>query len=157
MKNARLYISALSLIVLGACASQQIYYRQGATTAAIQRTQDQCLLQAQDRAPIDRKTRMIPGRFIPERQVCNAKGECVIRPAYQSFPEFETYDANADRRAILARTCMAERGLDRVSLPYCDASVKNAVPVAVTRTLPRLTETSCIIPRGNGAYQIVSQ
>ena len=156
MKFVRLVIALASLCALAAC-SQQIYYREGATTADVKRAQNSCALQALEQAPVKTRTRIIPGRFVPERKVCDADGNCTIYPAYEEFPEYETYDANADERALLTRSCLAARGFDRVSLPYCDAAQRSGVVPGVTRTLPRLTEQSCIIPRGSGAYQIVTQ
>ncbi|WP_407493370.1 hypothetical protein [Pseudooceanicola sp. MF1-13] len=142
-------------LALAGCA-QQIYYKPGVTTAQVQRAQDACALQAQTAAPYRPETRIRPAPLIPEKQVCDAQGNCQIVPAQQGFPEFETVDANAERRVLLARTCMAEAGFDRVTLPTCDSAQRQSVAVGVTRTLPRISEASCIIPRGGDAYQIVT-
>ncbi|WP_375172948.1 hypothetical protein [Pseudooceanicola sp.] len=156
MTHARPFIALASLLLLCACV-QQIDYRAGMSTAEVNRIRDACTLQALNQAPVNTQTRVLPGRFIPERQICDANGNCTIRPAYQEFPRFETYDANTQRRALLTRTCLSSRGIDRVSLPYCEAAVKSQVEPGITRVLPPLTEGSCIIPRGSGAYQIVTR
>ena len=155
MKAARILILLPALVLLGACA-QQIYYREGASVTQIQRDRDACELQAMREAPVLSRTRVLPGRWIPGRKVCDSSGNCTVTPGYQTFPEFETYDANTERRALLARTCLAERGIDRISLPLCDGAVKAAVPVGVTRVLPPLGERSCVIPRGAAGYQVVT-
>ncbi|WP_136635603.1 hypothetical protein [Pseudooceanicola onchidii] len=154
MRKDRLLITLGLLAVLTGC-SQQISYREGATTAEIQREVDACALRAVRAAPVANQTVILPGEWIPPQKVCDGAGNCTVRPGYRSFPEFETVDVNADERRLLTRTCLAERGIDRVSLPLCDASVKNATVPGVTRVLPKLREQSCLIPRGSGAYQIV--
>ena len=135
--------------------TQQIYYRAGADVTALQRAQDACALRAQEEAPYRPQTRILPPRIIPAQKVCDAQGNCQVIPATQGFPEFETVDANKDRRALIARQCLAEQGIDRVSLPYCSSVQRATVTPGITRVLPVLSETSCLIPRGNGAYQIV--
>lgn len=156
MMLARPLFALLSLTVLCACV-QEIYYREGMTTAEIRRASDACALEALDQAPVRTETRVLPGRFIPARTVCDGQGNCTTRPAHQEFPRFESFDANEDRRALLTRTCLASRGIDRVSLPYCDGRTRDAVEPGVTRILPRLTDRACLIPRGSGAYQIVTR
>lgn len=156
MTNVRLLIISGVLIGLAAC-SQQITYREGATTAEVQRAEDSCKLAALEQAPVRKRTRIIPGEIIPARKVCDADGACVVYPAYREAPEIETYDENEEKRRLLVRSCLASRGFDRVRLPYCDAEARTGVTPGVTRTLPRLTEQSCIIPRGSGAYQIVAR
>lgn len=155
MLGSRLLITCLAFGVLSGC-TQQIYYRQGASIPEIQNARDSCALLSQDAAPYRPVTRIVPGRIIPERKVCDAGGSCRIIPAQQSFPEFETIDGNAEKRVLIARNCMAQQGFQQVSLPRCDTAVRQSVPVGVTRTLPRISETSCIISRGSGAYQIVT-
>lgn len=156
MTIARPLTFLLTLCLLSGCV-KEIYYREGATTAEVDRARDACAVEAYRSAPVLHRTRIIPGPLIPPRKVCDASGACVIYPATQGLPEIERYDANVEKRAVLTRSCLAERGYARVSLPYCDASAKSSVPVGVTRTLPRLTEQSCIISRGPNAYQIVTR
>lgn len=155
MNAARLIITALSLTALVGC-SQQILYREGATTAQIDRARTDCTLEAQREAPVRTQTQILPGRWIPPRQTCDATGACVTTPGYQSFPEFVTVDANAGTRDLLVRQCLARRGIDPVTLPLCDAAAKSRATPGITRVLPPLTEASCVIPRGSGAYQIVT-
>jgi hypothetical protein len=146
----------LLLGLLGGCV-HQIDYRAGASTAELARERDDCALRALEAAPVKLESRMIPGRFIPERRVCDAAGNCTVYPARQEFPQWEDFDINAEKRALLTRTCLANKGIDRVSLPYCDAAAKASVTPGVTRILPPLNEVSCVIPRGAGAYQIVTR
>lgn len=150
------FLLASAILGITAGCTQQIYYKAGASTAQVQRAQDACALQAEQAAPYRAVTRILPPRIIPARQVCDAQGNCQVIPARQGLPEFETIDGNAERRVLLARTCMAEQGFDRVSLPYCDSAQRQSVAAGVTRTLPRIGEQSCIISRGSGAYQIVN-
>jgi len=149
-------LSTCTILGLTAGCAQQIYYKPGATTAQVQRAQDACALEAERTAPYKPVTRIVPAPLIPARKVCDAQGNCQVIPAQQGLPEFETIDGNAERRVLLARTCMAEQGFDRVSLPYCDSAQRQSVATGVTRTLPQIGEQSCIISRGSGAYQIVN-
>lgn len=154
MSRSGFAIFACAGLLLAGC-TQEIYYRQGATLAEVQRAEDACALQSEAAAPYKPQSRIIPESFVSERKVCDAQGNCEIVPVVRSFPKFETVDLNAERRVLLARTCMAQKGYDRVSLPYCDAAQRQGA-TGVTRTLPALSVNSCIIPRGSNAYQIVT-
>ena len=156
MSLKRFFIWVCALFLLSGCV-QQIYYRDGATVQDIARDRDFCALQALEAAPRKIEHIIVPTPLSPPRRVCDAGGNCRVDHPNPSFPQFETYDANADRRALLTRQCLADRGVHVVKLPICDATVKKSVPVAVTRHLPRLTDRSCIIQRGGGAFQIVSR
>lgn len=149
-------LTALTCTLLTAGCAREIDYREGATMAEVNRARDTCALAAETQAPYRPATRMEPGDWIPERKVCDAAGNCTIRPGRMGLPQIVRYDGNATRRVLLARTCLADKGFDRVSLPYCQSNVRNATPQAVTRVLPPLTPQSCIIGRGGSAYQIVS-
>ncbi|WP_148234691.1 hypothetical protein [Pseudooceanicola batsensis] len=155
-RSRRTLLTALAAVVTLSGCAQDIYFREGATVSEVRRAEDACALSARQAAPFRPRTILVPGPIVPARKVCDGQGNCQTRPAYQAPPEFETMDANAERRVLIARTCMAERGFDRVSLPYCSGAVRNAAPAAVTRRLPRLTGQSCIIPRGQAGYQIVT-
>lgn len=146
----------LLLAALGGCV-HQIDYRAGASTAEIARDRDACALRAIEDAPVRMQSRMIPGRFVAERKVCDAGGNCTVYPARQEFPQWEDFDVNVEKRALLTRMCLADKGIDRVSLPYCDTAAKAGVTPGVTRVLPPLNTASCVIPRGSGAYQIVTR
>jgi|LUMW01.1.fsa_nt_gb hypothetical protein len=154
MKTHQTAAIFLGLAVLAGC-SQSIWYREGADPAKIAQAQDQCALQADTQAPYRPETRIVPGPIIPAQRICDPSGACTVIPAHQGFPDFETVDANADRRALLARDCMAKSGFTRVSLPNCSAERKSSVTPGITRSQPKLTEQSCVIPRGPAGYQIV--
>lgn len=154
MKTHHMASFVLALTILAGCA-QTIYYREGADPARIAQAQDQCALQADTQAPYRPETRIVPGPIIPAQRICDPSGACTVIPAHQGFPDFETVDANADRRALLARDCMAKSGFTRVSLPNCSAERKSSVTPGITRSQPKLTEQSCVIPRGAAGYQIV--
>jgi len=146
-------LAALALLFAG--CSETLYYRAGASTEAARADEVSCGRLALAQAPVEKEREVIPGRYIPGPVVCDANNNCRQRPGRRLPPEIIVRDVNEELRRLIARQCMAERGYERVSLPYCSDAVKAQVTPAVTRKMPALPARACIIKRGVDGYQIV--
>lgn len=146
-------LAALALLVAG--CSETIYYQPGASTTETRADEIACGRIALAQAPVEKETEIIPGRYLPGPVVCDANNNCHRRPGRRLPPEIITRDVNEELRRLIARQCMAERGYDRVTLPYCSEAVKAQVTPAITRRMPQLSGRACIIKRGPDAYQLV--
>ncbi|GGE24845.1 hypothetical protein GCM10011360_11570 [Primorskyibacter flagellatus] len=155
MMNARALSLCLPCLLILGC-SQDITYREGASTQQVSRDRYACATEALRLAPVNKVTTVEPGMYVPPQQFCDAAGNCTTRPGYYERPEIITTDVNAPERRSLENQCVAAKGYDRVSLPLCSDAVKAQVTPAITRTQPPLTKGSCIIPRGGDNYQIVN-
>jgi hypothetical protein len=147
---------ALLVAALLPACTREIYYREGASQAQITAAQDACVAQAYREAPVRTVTTVLPGTFIPERQVCDGSGNCQTIPARFGPPQIVSTDANEELRKAVQRKCMVDAGYSRVQLPICDQNVRNSQTPAITRTLPPLTGQSCLVPRGGEAFQIIT-
>ena len=156
MKNL-LRSCALALLVVGACAPLQTYYKPGASVSMLNRDTTACEVKALRDVPPSTLTRRKPPVFVAGNRVCNAAGQCAVTPGYYVPGGFETYDPNDGLRLRVERQCMADKGYAPVSIPPCPDSVKNAAPVRATTTLPTLTQSSCVIRNSDGTFQIVNR
>ncbi|MDK3016276.1 hypothetical protein [Pseudodonghicola flavimaris] len=147
---------ALTLL-LAACAPMSIYYRPGAPVAQMEKDTTLCEIQALKQAPVATQIRQMPPVYVPGRRVCDAQGNCWVRPGFWRQGEIYTVDANASLRARAKSLCMAEKGYSPVSLPPCPPEVKSATPPGVTTVLPQLTQNACVIRNKGGSWQIVTR
>jgi hypothetical protein len=145
----------VALALLFAGCSETIYYQPGASTAEAQADEVACGRIALAQAPVEKETEIIPGRYLPGPVVCDANNNCRRQPGRRLPPQIITRDVNEELRRLIARQCMAERGYERLTLPYCSEEVKAQVTPAITRRMPQLSGRACIIRRGADRYQIV--
>ena len=146
--------AALALLIAG--CSETIYYQAGATTASARADEVACGRIALAPAPVAREREIIPGEDVPGPVICDANNNCRRTPGRRLPPRVIVRDVNEELRRLIGRQCMAERGYERVSLPYCSEAVQAQVTPAVTRRMPALTTgRACIIKRGVDSYQIV--
>lgn len=148
-------ITLSALVLLGACAPLNIYYKDGADVAQSEANLTRCQVSALAQVPRDMRTRYIPARYAPY-STCNAGGYCYRRHRMISPPRTETYDANVNLRDKVVGQCMAMAGYRPVSVPQCDAETTRTTPLAATQTLPTLTPKSCAIRLKSGNWQIIT-
>ncbi len=135
-----------------------LYYKPGTPVSNVQRDELNCTVEAERKVPVRNVTRIIPGRFIPGRRICDAAGNCRVTPPYWTEPVVITEDANLELRDRVAAQCMADRGYARISLPPCPPEVERAVPPAITMVMPKnLSPKACVIRRAGGQFQIVNR
>lgn len=152
------YFFLLSLCsVLAGCAPMSLYYREGVEVTRMQSDLTTCEVGALKDVPESRQVRRGPPRYIPGPRYCDGTGTCRYGPGYYIPGELYTVDANAGLRARVSDQCMAQKGYREISLPQCSAAVAQSVPSGVTRVLPKLTESACVIRNSGGSWQIVSQ
>ncbi|TDK44981.1 hypothetical protein [Antarcticimicrobium luteum] len=144
-------------LVLSACAPMELYYRPGVSVARMQADTTRCEVRALREAPAAPQLRQYPPRFVPGRRLCNAQGDCWVRPGHWVEGPVYTVDVNAGLRGRVMALCMAEKGYDPVSLPVCPAEVRQTVPPGATTVLPRLTQDACVIRNQDGTWQIVTR
>lgn len=144
------------LTLLAACAPLTVYYKQGASVAAMERTLNDCQIEALRKVPPRILTRYIPPTTAPYTH-CDANGHCYTFQRVISPGRYERYDANESLRAKTAGICMAGAGYEKVSVKECDSSqIDAARPLSATRTFPPLTEASCAIRLKSGRWKIVT-
>ena len=154
------YVVAILVLGLGlsACAPLNTYYKPGVTLAALDRDRTRCRVKALRDVPRSTQVRRIPPEYIPPVRTCNAKGQCqTIRPGYFIPGELVTFDPGDGLRADVERQCMAARGYAPVSIPPCPDAVARATPAGVTKRLPKLGRTACVIRNSDGSFQIVNR
>jgi hypothetical protein len=151
-----IYVLSLCAVVAG-CAPLSIYYREGAAVTRMQSDLTNCEVSAVQSVPESRQLRRGPARYIPGPRYCDGYGNCRYGPGYYIPGEVYTVDANVGLRSRVTDQCMTGKGYTEVTLPQCSAAVAQSVPPGVTRALPKLTSTSCVIRNSGGSWQIVSQ
>ncbi|MDT8326889.1 MAG: hypothetical protein RQ750_05800 [Roseovarius sp.] len=145
----------VALVLLAACAPLDIYYKEGADVAQSEINLTQCQVSALKEVPRDIRTRYIPARYAPYTH-CNAGGYCRTHYRMISPPRSETYDANASLRDKRVGQCMAMAGYRPVSLPQCDPETTQQTTLRATKTLPPLSQKTCVIRLKSGNWQIVT-
>ncbi|MRU13836.1 hypothetical protein FDP25_00140 [Roseovarius sp. A21] len=145
-----------ALTVLAACAPLTVYYKQGASVAAMEQTLNQCEVEALRKVPPRILTRYIPPTTAPYTH-CDANGNCYTYYRTITPGRFERYDADEGLREKTARLCMAGAGFEKVSIKECDPDqIEAARPLSATQTFPPLTENSCAIRLKSGRWKIVT-
>lgn len=144
----------VSLLCLTGCTPISMWYQDGASITARDRTQTDCEVKALQAVPVANQTRLTPVRVIPIK-ICDSTGKCEVD--YEMIGgDAYTVDANAPLRTKVLAQCMADKGFRPVEIPACPPAIARAAEANVTKTLPRLTENSCAITRPNG-IQIVTK
>ena len=112
---------ALLVATLLPACTREIYYREGASQAQITAAQDACVAQAYREAPVRTVTTVLPGTFIPERQVCDGAGNCQTIPARFGPPQIVSTCANwlARRPRNPSRTSRRRRRASCSRLSVC--------------------------------------
>lgn len=147
----------LSSVGLAACdTSLTTFFKPGVSVSRLQTDQTRCEVDALKDAPVANEVRQRPPMYFPGRSVCNAGGQCWREPGYWVGGGFYTVDTNAGLRARVLDMCMADKGYKPVTIPACSAAVKQAAPRAQTTTMPKLTDTTCVIRYEDDTWQIVS-
>ncbi len=137
-----------ALVALPGCLSKTIQYKQGVPVAQADRDALACRLKAEREVPVRMITRTIPGRYIPGHKVCTKPGECYITPGHLTPPQIISEDSNIGLRNQVALQCMADKGYQPVTLPPCPPSVAKSAPAGQTLVMPKLTQNSCVVRRG---------
>ena len=144
------------MVLLAACAPLTVYYKQGASVAAMERTLNKCKITALRKVPPRILTRYIPPTTAPYTR-CDASGNCYTFQRVITPGRYEHYDANESLRFETERICMAGAGFEKVRIKECEsAQVQAARPLSATRTFPPLTEASCAIRLKSGRWKIVT-
>ncbi|MEP2027876.1 MAG: hypothetical protein ABJI96_04095 [Paracoccaceae bacterium] len=145
-----------TLLLLGACAPFETYYKTGASVAKLQTDTTNCEVKALRDAPVANQVRQSAPYYIPGRTYCDGNGRCHRNTGYWVPGRVYTVDVNAPLRLKVLDQCMARKGYQRTEIPVCSTSVARSVPAAITRTLPTLTPNSCVIRNEGGSWQIVT-
>jgi hypothetical protein len=143
----------LICLALGGCAPLTIYYQQGVPVQRLSDDELRCEINALREAPIANQTRQDPPVFVPARRVCDSAGACTTYAAYWKPGRITTVDVNRELRVRLERSCMADRGYARVSIPRCDPGIS---VIGRTTVLPPLTSRSCAVRNDDGSFAIVN-
>jgi hypothetical protein len=154
MKHSALWL--ITALALAGCGPLGLYYKEGVSVQSAKDSETTCKIAAAQDVPVRNVTRVIPGRHIPPRRICDAKNNCVVKGGVFLPPEFITEDANASLRKDAADICMRKKGFVFTRLPACKESVKSATAPAVTTRLPKLTPKACVIHNQGGTWQIVT-
>ena len=152
----RRHFSAAVLLLASGCAPLTTYYRPGVSVARLNADLTGCEVAALRDAPVATEIRRSPPTFVPGERICNSDGSCYQRPGYWIEGPIYTVDVNEGLRNRVETYCMAGKGYERVTIPRCSEAVVRAAPPGVTTTLPRLTQSACMIPRDGGKVQIVN-
>ena len=150
------YALLAAFAVVSACAPLRTYYKEGEQVAQLQTDQTRCEVAALKEVPVNNQIRYTPERYIPERQICNRDGKCVIDGGYWTGGESYTVDVNEDLRIRVTDQCMATQGYAKVEIPRCEGNVSQSMTPARTVVLPPLTTESCAIKNNDGSWRIVT-
>ena len=132
----------LILFALAACdLSQTVYYAPGVTVAAREADLAQCQAGAFAQYPVRNETRYTPRRYVPPLQICDANGNCRLRPGFFEGGDPYTVDVNRTPRAAATRACMAAEGYTQIELPRCEPGTT----VQRSTGMPPLSAGSCIL------------
>ncbi len=144
------------LSCVASCSPLSLYYKPGASVAQLQIDTTNCEVQALRDAPVANQIRRSPPIFYPGRRYCDPNGRCYTSPGYWVDGPLYTVDVNEGLRERVTNQCMAQKGYAPASIPQCPQAVATAAPVSSTKTLPQLTENSCVIKNRDGSWQIVN-
>ena len=145
-----------ALTALAACAPLTVYYKTGASVAAMEQTLNQCEVEALQKVPPRILTRYIQPVTAPYTH-CDANGNCYTYYRTITPGRLERYDADEGLREKTARLCMAGAGYQKVSIKECDPDQIEATrPLRATQTFPPLTEASCAVRLKSGRWKIVT-
>lgn len=150
------FASIMAMLLFSACTPLGLYYKEGVTVQSAKDTETACKVTAARDVPVRSVTRVVPGRFIPERRICDANGHCDIRGGFHLPPEFITEDANESLRKDAVDLCMRQKGYSFVRLPACEQNIARSTAPGVTTRLPKLTAEACVIRNQGGSWQIVT-
>lgn len=140
---------------LAACAPLSIYSKPGVSVSRMQNDTTNCEVSALKDVPIANEIRQRPPVYITGPRVCS-NGTCSYAPGYWISGGFYTVDTNLDLRGRVRDQCMAKKGYQPASIPRCSQAIQAQVKPAITKTLPKLTETSCVVVHKDGTWQIVT-
>ena len=144
------------VVALAGCDPLQTYYKPGASVTELNRDQLACEAAALRSAPVAMEVKQDPPIYHPDREICDTAGNCFTREGFYEAGRIFSVDANAPLRARLEGQCMADKGYVLASIPDCPREVAAAVTPAATRSLPPLTQSTCVIRRSDGSLQIVT-
>jgi len=145
-------LAVVAALALAGCGGATIYYADGVDIATRDADVAACDRQALAEFPVRTQVRFTPRVYVPPRRICNAEGECVVRPARFEGDERYTVDANESFRETAARGCMANRGYARIGLPACETGTA----VRLSTVMPPLTGGTCLYSPGPGPALVVN-
>ena len=149
------FIWAAALFLSG-CMPLNVYYNQGVSIQTAKDTETSCKVAAARDVPVRNVTRVIPGRQLLPRLLCDSNNVCTRHPGLFLPPEYITEDANITLRTEAVDLCMRQKGYEFIRLPACKDPLKAATPPAATTHFPKLSSESCVIRNQGGTWQIVS-
>ena len=125
------------------------YYQDGVSRQQIPVDEGACIKDALAKAPVDRVFYREPGEW-RTKQSCDDAG-CVTSE-YFVPGLLKSYDANAGLRSRLERSCMAEKGYERLKFERCEKAA--AVDASVQTRLPPAADVACFVqdPTGRVAF-----
>ena len=143
------YVSLSFLGLLTACGTQVFYYQDNVSRQQIPVDEGACIQQSLAQAPVDRVFYREPGEW-RTKQTCDDTG-CVTSQ-YFVPGLLKSYDANAGIRSRLERSCMAEKGYERLKFERCENN--RAVDASVQTRLPAAANVACFVvdPQGRVAF-----
>lgn len=150
------FVFAVTAAVLAACSPLGLYYKEGVSMQTAQDAETDCKVRAARDVPVRQVTRILPRGRVPDKKICDADGNCHVRPGYWLPPEYVTEDANDDLRREAVDLCMRRKGYQYVTLPACEPPVADARLPARTEQLPRLSQNTCARRLDGGGWQIIT-
>lgn len=151
----RAVVAICAAALLAGCVSSAFPYRSGVSPAERAADLAGCEAAALAAYPVDKVTRREPVFYRPGRRVCR-DGTCRIVGAGFTGGARRVIDINARSRERAAGQCMAARGYQSVSLPFCTGAVRAALQRNTQQSYPVLRDGSCVVPMGDGTIKVFS-
>lgn len=165
----RLAKAVLVCVALAGCVeAPPVWYREGATGAAVSRARLDCDVLAVNRVPTNTQISTIPAVVSPTYTSCRpgygGNVSCTTTGGQVYGGGVTSYDANAGLRHQVVAQCMESKGWQKITLPYCTDAVSfsywrrvKADPGYFSRQqTPKITASTCVAPLQDGSLQIVN-
>lgn len=142
----------LAATLVSGCVTGSVHYAEGVDLATRDADTATCERQALADYPVRSEIRYTPRRYLPPRQVCDAAGNCTVRPGYFEGGDPYTVDVNEGFRRTAFNGCMGARGYTRIGLPTCP----EGTAVRLSTVMPPLTGGTCLYRAAPGPALIVN-
>lgn len=133
-------------IALSGCVNQAIWYKPNVSPSLNVSDRTDCEVEAAQTVPSNTQVRTTPSFTTPTYVDCYG-GFCSVTGGDQVGGKTYSVDTNKDLRDRVMRQCMAKRGWQVVTLPYCGAGEQKAYKAdpARYRVPGKLSAGACVI------------
>ncbi|MEX0287325.1 MAG: hypothetical protein AB3N23_22180 [Paracoccaceae bacterium] len=143
-----------ALMLLSACGTKFLFYKEGVSRAAFTQDQTQCQADARRAVPPNNAKQRKASIRVPSKEICDTNGACWIQPAYEVPGGYETVDLNDEPRFRAYARCMAHDGYRLLELPSCSSAAARKGPGSTP--FPTLTSDSCVVRRADGTKFVLN-